>query len=726
MTLDIPKILSLLEQDGLFCQRLPGFEARSQQVEMMKSILDAYNEGQIALIEAGTGTGKSFAYLIPAILAAVQNGERTVISTNTINLQEQLVQKDIPLVSKILNTEVEAVLVKGMGNYVCLRKVDESKDFFRLLTSDEQTEFEKIEKWAWTTPDGSRASLPLIPSSQMWQSVMAEHDTCTGNECPYFKECHFFKARKKAADAHLLVVNHHLLCADLVRRQLEGNYKDPSVLPSYSNVILDEAHHLEDVATNYFATRVGKLEMLHILSKIASDKQGKLPLLSQKLDQYYKGAPPAFLASIYTRLNFDIPGIRNEVSDSLHEAFQTFSLFGPILQKNSSASTESKLRLLPMHYDHPYWKEETFPRAKKMVEATKKYAAALIGICTDIKAIDHEKLQEISSGTRSDLESFSRRLEEMCLNIEHFISSDPYPNKVRWIESSLHKQGTNTQLVNADLDISQALIKALFQPFKTIILCSATLTTSKSFRFLRKRLGLLSEPLIQKTITESLLDSPFNYQEQALLAIPTDMPNPSDASFTKVATDRIWDSIQASKGHVFILFTAYGMLQECVQLLQERLTSGGYTLIKQGEGTRNAILAKFKTAYRPVLFATDSFWEGVDVAGDALRCVILVKLPFKVPSDPMVQARTEAISLEGGDAFIDFSVPSAIVKFKQGFGRLIRNKTDRGCIVCLDNRLITKGYGQLFLNSLPACRQLFAPSDLLKTQMALFYQNSKK
>ena len=298
------------------------------------------------------------------------------------------------------------------------------------------------------------------------------------------------------------------------------------------------------------------------------------------------------------------------------------------------------------------------------------------------------------------------------------------PERVRWIEVQMARGAPYLTLIDAELDISQQMVDRLFIPFSTVVLCSATMTTNKQFDYIRGRLGILPELLGERPVIQNLYESPFNYSQQALLAVPTDLPAPHQPQFLQAAVDAIWNSVQASQGNAFVLFTSYGMLKMCHDLLARRFEEQGYHPMKQGDLSRQALIEQFKAVDRSILFGTDSFWEGVDVVGEALRLVIIVKLPFRVPSEPIFQARSQAIEAKGGDAFMEYALPGAVVKFKQGFGRLIRNRRDRGCVVCLDNRLLTKGYGRLFLNSLPPCQTLFAPSDEVRRQMADFYRRT--
>lgn len=723
-------VLSILDKEGPLAQSLKGFESRPEQKLMMGNILSAFNENHIVLIEAGTGTGKSLAYLIPSMLWSVQRKERIVISTNTITLQEQLLQKDIPLIAKALHLEIKAVLVKGMQNYLCMRKLEESLQESLLLSQPEIEELQKIDAWNSTTRDGSRSSLRFSCSSGVWEKVAAESDTCNRNSCPHFQQCHFFKARRQATEAQILVVNHHLLFADVVSR---SEKEDVGILPSYSRIIIDEAHNIEDVATEYFASKISQMEIIRLLARLTSEKggkvYGKLPLIKERLLNIYRSDMPKEASSIYNRLNNDLPFMRREILQLMHETFSLFFEFINLTKvrdmgSEEENSSEKKLRILPFHQAHPSWKEQIIPSTKILIESCKKYIQALSALESDLKQLKNSKLDEQIKGIMYEVNALNLRLQNFCAILNIFTSEPLPPGKVRWIELQSFKTMVNTSLVDANLDIAKILAEMLFKKMSTVVLCSATLTTNKEFNFIRKRLGLTSELLKKCTINEFMYESPFNYPQQALLAMPNDLPNPSEPSFIQKAVDQIWYYLQASRGNAFVLFTSYSMLKVCFNMLEARLKENRFHPLKQGDSDRIFLLNKFKTTDRSILFGTDSFWEGVDVAGEALRCVILVKLPFKVPSEPVIQARSEAILALGGDPFMEYSLPQAIVKFKQGFGRLIRNRNDRGCIVCLDNRLTTKRYGKQFLNSLPKCSQVVASSKEIQEQMTAFYRKT--
>lgn len=732
--LDVERILKLTEEGGILSRLIKGFEPRLQQRTMMTNVIEAYNQNRIVLIEAGTGTGKSLAYLIPALVWAAQFKERTVISTKTINLQEQLFNKDIPQLMHALNLNLKAVLVKGMNNYVCLRKLEDAQLESQYYPSNESSEIASIALWSSKTTDGSKSELPFLPSPTVWEQVGAESEACSYNQCPHYQQCFFFKARRQAQDAQILVANHHLLLTDLAVRADNDNYADPCLLPVYKRIILDEAHHLEELATEHFASRMHRIELNRILGRLSSDKsgarQGKLPILKEKIQSFYNKAPPRDLARILSLLSTELPALRHRLTDEINRTFDSLTHFVEEVnlsfdQKGSEDSAmEKKLRLLEDHQLHPRWQTEFHPLANRLIETLKEYRYCLISLEAEMLLIENERFQEQTKSTRIDIIALGTRLDEAIGLLQYFITKIEGKSRVRWIEVQKLKTLINVHLVDAALDVAQTLVNFLFSKFPTIVLCSATLTANKQFQFIRQRFGLTPEYLPEREISEHIYDSPFDYRQQALLAVPLDMPQPSHPDFNSAAFENIWKIIQTSRGQAFVLFTSYTMLQHCHEVLAPRLKEHRYHLFKQGEDNRQTLLNKFKTTERAVLFGTDSFWEGVDVAGDALRCVIIVKLPFKVPTEPIIQARTEAIVEKGGDAFIDYSVPQAVVKFKQGFGRLIRNRWDRGCIVCLDTRLVTKRYGEYFLNSLPSCGKAFMNGALLWPKMEEFYRQT--
>jgi ATP-dependent DNA helicase DinG len=727
------ELLALLASDGPLADKLPGFEVREEQRRMICDIIEAFNTNAVALIEAGTGTGKSLAYLLPSVLWALRSGERTVISTNTINLQEQLLNKDIPLLREVLGCEINAVLAKGMGNYLCLRKHEEAMEELQLLDVYEAEQLQRIDEWRSATTDGTRSTLPIVPNAPLWERVMAESDTCGGQSCPHYKDCYFFKARTQAADAHIIIANHHLLFADLAARAESDNYKDPCILPAYQRIVLDEAHHIEDTATQFFADQASLVHCMRLLQRLGAEGRegsaGRVPALKTKFAEHFGKSGKPEIDSIYQRLEIDLPAQRKQVMTDISTVFRLFGQYA--MQRierpdfgSDPAKSGTKLRLRKENFGDSLWQESVVPQVKALIERTNAYTLGLKAVREDIEDLDDESFSAHTQGLRSDLRALANRLETLGMALHQFSLAEPTSKQVRWVERTPLKHLTNVQVVNANLDITQALDDCLFSRFPSVVLCSATLSTNRDFQFVKKRFGLLPESLRGKPLIERLYHSPFNYEKQALLAMPTDLPAPNAADFNQKAAEAIWRLIQCSRGHAFVLFTSYGSLRQVWQELEGRFQGSYLRPMKQGDANRRELLEAFRNTEHAVLFGTDSFWEGVDVAGEALRSVIIVKLPFKVPTEPVIEARTEMISEGGGHPFMDYALPNAIVKFKQGFGRLIRHRRDRGCVVCLDTRLHSKGYGRQFLNSLPPLPQVRGSVDEVAEAMNQFYRRS--
>jgi ATP-dependent DNA helicase DinG len=640
----------IFSQGGLLNQHLEGYELREEQLEMARQIAEAYSKGHIALIEAGTGIGKSLAYLAPAILWALKHNERTVIATHTIALQEQLIEKEIPFLLKILDADVKAALVKGMGNYLCLKKYSELEE-----------DHPQLENWVMRTGDGSRSDVDFFVPSHLWDKISAEPERCTGSKCPHYKPCFFFKARRHLQDAKVLVVNHHLLFADLTAE------KDQNILPEFERLILDEAHNLEEIALESLSERVDKAQLIK--------------LLSHKLE-----VPMDAPSELQVRLGIDLPAQRHNLMLKVEEAFSK-------LPEQASANFRLK-EALP---------EEMSKCFLELQEEMARFAVSLQSLVSAL-----EKFPQMDN-LALDLYALSNRLSKTAETIDCFFSAEKKESRLRWIE----KTASNAALCEADLDVSSYLQELIFEKFPTASLCSATLAANREFSFIRSRLGIDKS---NRVVSEKIYDSPFDYKNRTFLAVPTDMPEPADPAFLRTAADVVLKAVEASAGSAFVLFTSYEMLNQCYELLKNKID-----ILRQGDASRMSLLDKFKANKGSILFGTDSFWEGVDVPGDALRLVIIVKLPFKVPDDPIVSAKGDLLKKEGKNPFMDYLLPEAAIKFKQGFGRLMRRKTDRGCIVCLDRRLISKSYGKLFLKSLPNCPVVMDQSAKIIDKIKKFF-----
>ncbi len=684
---------------GFLQQLLASYEERPGQQRMAEQVLEAYLENRVALVEAGTGIGKSLAYLANALLFVAKEHEKTVISTHTIALQQQLIEKDIPFLLQALDLQAKVVIVKGMQNYLCLRRLEEVEDQMELLPGMESVQFEKLSQWANATTDGSRSqiSFPLLPS--VWNQVCVDADSCTKMQCPHFRRCFFFKARKEVEDAQLLIVNHHLLLYDLQNKEKADRAQEHNILPTYKRLIIDEAHHLEEVALDVLAERVDRLDLLRLLGRVSSENaahKGRLQLIREIL---FEKKPVHTL--LLQRLEIDLPIGRREIGRKIEIAFSLLEQVGG----------GQKWRVTTTHLQNPLFQQSLLPAFQDLGQELQKWTVALDALATDLQGVEVVKERELEE-LCTELSNLSGRLAEKGELLQTFFEipqDDQKGDQVSWVEQNRE----NLILVRAYLDIASRLRSQLFSPISTVALCSATLTTGGHFRFVRQRLGLVDEALtdqsqegIEKRVSEGIHPSPFAFEERVLFAVVRDLPDPTRASFCEAAAEAIIEIIAKTKGGAFVLFTSYEMLRTCYQITEGRLQAMGLRLFKQGDISRNLLLEGFKKGTNSVLFGTDSFWEGVDVAGEALRCVVLVRIPFQVPNDPLVEAQHEAVQKEGKNPFFDFTIPKAIVKFKQGFGRLMRRKEDRGCVVCLDHRLITKPYGKQFLKSLPPCQIL--------------------
>lgn len=703
---------------------LKGYEERKEQQEMSQDVTEAFTKNSVALIEAGTGTGKSLAYLIPTILWAQEHNETIVISTNTIALQQQLMEKDIPLAMTALGSKLKYVLAKGMGNYACLRKLDEAVEEQSLFPDDSQEELLQVHKWSQNTEQGTKSDLPFVVSSESWQRASAHVDDCTGSQCSLFGKCFLFKARREAQEAKLIVVNHHLLFADISVRMESNNFSGPALLPLYNRLILDESHHIEDVATAHFAEKISRFDLLKILNAnaVGSEKfPGRLSLLHLKLRQCLKNDS----SDLTSQFEEDISSKKRTLLFLTNELFDSLATFCSLCGDKRQTNQEQKLRIRKEHFSHPYWDEILAPRSQALSSGLVDLALALRHFEEALIGLKSETLNEQTKNIRLDLKSLQERISLFAKRIRAFFSSSNCNEKIYWIHTQARQEHVEVQLVQVPHDISKLLKENLFDKMSSVVFCSATLATKKDFSYIRTRLGIGKQTEFSTPVIEKVYDSPFNFEKQALFGCPTDMPPPDSPDYAPAAIQAIKQLVQASNGNAFVLFTSYEQLKNYYEQLHKPLSDLGYHLLKQGDDHRQSLINRFKQKPRSLLFGTDSFWEGVDIIGDALRSVIITKLPFPVPSDPISEAKSELIIAQGRSPFMDYSLPKAVIKFKQAFGRLIRHRNDRGCCICLDVRLTKKGYGKIFTESLPKCLEVFEPLDSLKKKMVDFYSHKK-
>ncbi|MCI0496026.1 DEAD/DEAH box helicase, partial [candidate division KSB1 bacterium] len=724
--LDGELLSELLTPGGKISKHLGGFEYRPQQIKMVLTICEAFNENKIAIIEAGTGVGKTMAYLIPAIYWAVKNKERCAISTNTINLQEQLIKKDIPLLQEVLDVKFKAVLVKGRSNYACLRKVEEvHADIGLLAEENEKEELLELIQWARRSKDGSKSDLNFLPAGYIWEKIAADSDTCIRNKCPHFKACFVNRARREAIYADIMVVNHHLLFADLSVRQAGG---EVAVLPTYNRLILDEAHHVEDVATNYFGsgiTRLGIARMLsHLYRHVKGQQKGLLPVLLSKLTGNPK-VSLTYLNQIRELVQYKLIPAIDELDVLNSEMME--SIYQIVKEKAENEFGESKLRITEAIHLNQAWRTFVTESAKNFITSLRLFTNMISALAKLLDMIDASRDEKLLS-LQVEIDARSARLSEAANTIDQVLFKKDAEN-VRWIEAVARNVHHLVRLHSSPLEVAELLKTTIYDVFKTVVLTSATLTVKgipnlSQFDYLENRLGLNFVNKIRRL--ELILPAPFNYKEQAVIIIPLDIPLPSHQTFSTKLKELILQSLKISKGSAFVLFTSYGLLNLIYQQLEDTLRNEGIPALKQGSENRHQLLERFKNVPNSALFGTDSFWEGVDVQGKALESVIITKLPFKVPTEPIIEARVDSISKRGGNAFMEYTVPQATIKFKQGFGRLIRSKSDRGSVIIFDKRVIEMYYGKIFIESLPECRIVSGTSEQVFKTLTEFFKHVNK
>jgi len=637
-------VKDIFGKKGLLAKSINNFELRPEQLTMAKAVDKTLKEEHYLIAEAGTGTGKTLAYLIPSVLS----GRKVVISTATKNLQEQIYYNDIPLLKIILPFKFSAVYMKGRNNYLCLYRFERFKSQPAFQFPADISHFEYICHWVHNTTTGDRSELEDIPDDYTaWGEICSDATICLGQKCSYFKECFLTLLKQKAQKADIIIVNHHLFFADLMLKAT--GYGE--VIPSHDALVFDESHQIEEIATHYFGIMVSNYR----LDELIRDTIRELKAAHCKMKPF------------------------NPLIDSLQTLCSAFfHCFTPLERKphnlrlsgEDSKSLQSRYRLRQEHLN----------------EEVLTLLASLLNKLTAISSM----LNNLSSKSES-IEALSRRAQEISQQLT-FILEAKDPTYVYWCEV----KGKGVFLKASPIEAGAMLNQHLFERKDTIVFTSATLSTNQNFTYFKERLGLAQK----EGMEEFIFGSNFDYEKQTILYLPKHLPEPGHEAFALTAAEEIENILQLTSGRAFLLFTSYKNMLKIYEHLKERLL---FTPLLQGEKPKSALLKQFKDDIHSVLFATSSFWEGIDVQGESLSCVIIDKLPFDPPTDPMVEARIEYIASQGGNAFFSYQIPSAIISLKQGLGRLIRNREDRGVLSILDNRLHTRSYSKIFLNSLPPC-----------------------
>lgn len=715
--LSLPEIDGYFAPEGVIAAKLVGYEHRSEQARMAYAVAEAFNGDRVAMIEAGTGTGKSLAYLLPAAIWAKRNRERVVVSTNTINLQEQLTGKDIPFLQKHAGLSFKAVLIKGRGNYLCLRKMNAHREEPELFP-DEKSELQAIIEWSGSTASGCRDDLGFMPKNEVWEELCCEGDQCGRTKCKHYSRCFYYSSRRSAAGADILVVNHALLMADLALRQQTG-FNSTAILPPFQRLIIDEAHHLEDVATGSLSSQVTRQGLLKLLGKLQHPRRfdrGLLPRLSaallREVPEVLDDLCIAVSKLLDEELILPLPKLLEQAGKEMDGI--AFALNGH-LKPVDGGKGEQKLRLTPPVYASEFW-EESLERISCLAKELSAYAGSLAKLNKALRSLP-EKPAERLAGLILDVRGIANRLEAAVAALSGFVGHEE--STCRWFEMKRGTRGVMLKLCSSPLDVAKSLKSVLFDRFRTVIMTSATLTVGGRFDYLERRTGASLLPKVR--ISELLLASPFDYASQVFAGVPADMPEPTTRAFEPAAADFIIESLSISQGGAFVLFTSYDLLRRIYTRIAPKLEAMGLAPMRQGETGRHQLLSRFRSTPGGVLFGTDSFWEGVDVQGEALGLVIITRLPFRVPTEPILEARSEYISASGGDPFMEYTVPQAVIKFKQGFGRLIRSRDDRGGVLILDSRVLSKSYGRIFLKSLPDLKVLAAGSGKILDELRSFY-----
>jgi predicted DnaQ family exonuclease/DinG family helicase len=715
----VEEIASFFDIDGKLQRSLGAFEHRAAQIEMASQVSQAFNESRILVVEAGTGTGKSLAYLLPSIEWSNQNYGpygRVIISTNTKNLQEQLFFKDLPIIHGVLKNRFKAVLLKGKANYLCLDKwYSIMGDMKYRLNSYERLKILPLIFWMRQTQTGDIAENNGFAADRnigVWRKFIAEDNYCPGKSCKYYSHCYLWKVRNHAKNAHLVLVNHSLLFSDLAA--------DNSILNEYANVIFDEAHNIEKVATDYLGIDISKWHFKELLQKLYNKERfetGVFIQLRRRLQ--LSDAESEKKELVFGHIDSLIPlvGTTWVIAQGFFQELTNFlKQLLPELQQNNF---NSRFRYRKTDGLSEYL-ESYVSEFRDYLQKIKNGIFDLLEVLKEFPEDSFNYQKQVFQ----ELLSHFTQIDGMVNGLDFLIQADN-SDWVYWFEMSSREDADDSRLYAAPLNISKILDEKLFSRLKTGIFTSATLTVGKKFDYFMNRIGLTLSSLERTDMLN--LDSPFNYQQQVLFAIPAFLPDPRSAGYRESLRDFLGQLLKEQPRGTLVLFTSYSLLNEMYDSLKLLFDAEKIPLLAQGiSGSRHSITSEFKQNSRSFLFGTDSFWEGIDVPGNALENLLITKLPFDVPTEPIIQAKAEQIELNGGNAFLDYTIPEAVIKLRQGFGRLIRSTNDIGTIIILDNRVIKKMYGRIFLESLPISPKIVNSSDEMWELLLHWFQTIRR
>ncbi len=732
--LDEGDVLYTYTDGGTLSQLIKGYEYRHEQALLAEAIIRAFNSNSNLIAEAGTGIGKSFAYLIPALNWLKQNKTRIVVSTNTINLQQQIIEKDLPLIASAIAPNVTYTLVKGRSNYVCINKVKEAlkenSNDPTLGFDDEHASFiRNIDNWLDSTNDGSITDLGFRPRNDLWELVCSDNDTCIHRKCNYIEKCFFYKMKKRLNASQLLVVNHHLLCADIALYSQSGGTF--SLLPKYNKVIIDEAHNFEDCASSSFGDSGSKASITKAIFNIHNGKSSrgvtkKSPRINGRgiserirsiLIENVDEMKPEDYSKAIDLADMVVSNV-SEIKTVLDDCSKLFYQY--CLQNiNVKEGNTFKFRITKALSEDESWKVGALPHIRDIANSLLsliKTMNALYKIFIDTAVDIGFEYEDVAKLATAYIERVKNNFTS--LNTVFDYKEDEY---IRWVTARITKNGVLIFSWHlTPVSVGKILNELIYKRFESTVLVSATLTINKRFEFFSSRLGF---DLISDTKRNFLyLQSPFNYIDNARLYITADAPDSNSPQFNRFISDFILHAMEITGGRTFTLFTAFTSLMNVHQNIELPLKSKNINVLAQTGGVhRNALLDMFKASNNNILLGVDSFWEGVDVVGKNLELVIIPKLPFAVPTDPISEGRYEYVERQGGNAFMDYALPFAVIKFKQGFGRLIRSKNDRGAVVVLDKRLVSKRYGANFIQSLPQTQVISNGTGEVLDDMASFF-----